>query len=92
MDGSTKQFGATQSVYHRFLQPAYERMIIQHVYRNKINLKSGALGELLQKRPKTTGKYDHCMFEIYLKISNNAMLCMVKPKAHVASGTRFSPC
>ncbi|XP_078483760.1 uncharacterized protein LOC144744044 [Ciona intestinalis] len=55
VENAEKQFGPTHAVYHRLLQPAYERMIIQHVYKNKINLKSGATGQLLQKRPKTTG-------------------------------------
>lgn len=30
-------------------------MIVQHVYKNNITLKSGATGQLLRKRPKSTG-------------------------------------
>jgi len=62
MDKKNKRYLSTQAVYNKFLQPAYERMIIQHVYKNNITLKSGATGQLLRKRPKSTGylgkKYD----------------------------------
>lgn len=50
-----KQHHGTHEMYQRILQPTYERMVIQHVFKNKINLKSGATSQLLQKRPKTTG-------------------------------------
>lgn len=50
-----KQHSGTHEMYQRILKPAYERMVIQHVFKNKINLKSGATSQLLQKRPKTTG-------------------------------------
>jgi len=56
MEGGHHDLLTTHAVYHRLLQPAYERMIVQNVYRNKINLKSGASGQLLHKRPKTTGE------------------------------------
>lgn len=46
-------------MYHRILQPAYEQMVIRHVFKNKINLKSGSTSHLLQKRPKTTGEWIH---------------------------------
>ena len=56
MESSPQDLLTTHAVYHRLLQPAYERMIVQNVYRNKISLKSGASGQLLHKRPKTTGR------------------------------------
>ncbi|XP_039248550.2 uncharacterized protein LOC120326344 [Styela clava] len=50
-----KHRDGAHEMYHRIIQPEYERMVIQHVFKNKINLKSGATSQLLQKRPKTTG-------------------------------------
>lgn len=48
----------SQAMYHRLIQPVYERSVIKHVYDNKISLKSGATAQLLSKRPKTTGMHD----------------------------------
>lgn len=55
MENNPADLAATHAVYHRILQPEYERMIVKSVYKNKIALKSGASGQLLHKRPKTTG-------------------------------------
>ena len=61
---------SAHAIYCKVLQPAYERMVIKHLYLNDVSLKSdgaggGGGGQLLKKRQKTSGE-SHFLFILFI--------------------------